>query len=150
MDIKKLQSEIASDEGEKLEVYLDHLNLPTIGIGHLIKDSDPEYGSDIGTPITQERCDELFEQDITSTIHECKILYEDFDKLPEECKLIIANMMFNMGRPRLSGFKKMRQAVIDGDWHEAGLQMKDSKWYKQVTNRADRLVKRMQSIGKEE
>ena len=68
MDIKQLQSEIASDEGEKLEVYLDHLNLPTVGIGHLIKEDDPEYGCAVGTPITQERCNELFEQDINRNI----------------------------------------------------------------------------------
>ena len=37
MDINKLQDEIEADEGLKLEVYLDHLNLPTMGIGHLIK-----------------------------------------------------------------------------------------------------------------
>ena len=56
-------------------------------------------------------------------------------------------MMFNMGRPRLSKFKKMIQAIRDGDWIEAGNQMKDSRWYKQVTNRADRLISRMKAVG---
>ena len=55
-------------------------------------------------------------------------------------------MMFNLGYPRLSGFKKMRQAVIDGDWFEASVQMTDSKWYRQVPNRAKRLVERMKNI----
>ena len=41
MNIKKLQQEIAEDEGIKLEVYLDHLNLPTCGVGHLVLESDP-------------------------------------------------------------------------------------------------------------
>tara|TARA_R100000963_G_C4636931_1_gene100911 strand:- start:899 stop:1351 length:453 start_codon:yes stop_codon:yes gene_type:complete len=148
MDLKKLQNEISSDEGVKLEVYLDHLGLPTIGCGHLILEQDEEYGCEVGTKITQERCDDLFTKDLLSTVQECKKLYEDFDKLPDECKLIIANMMFNMGRPRLSGFKKMHQAVMDGDWHEASLQMRDSKWYNQVTKRAERLCKRMEAIGK--
>jgi lysozyme len=56
-------------------------------------------------------------------------------------------MMFNMGRPRLSQFKKMIQAIRDGDWIEAGNQMQDSRWYKQVTNRADRLISRMKAVG---
>ena len=56
-------------------------------------------------------------------------------------------MMFNMGRPRLSQFKKMIQAIRDGDWIEAGNQMQDSRWYKQVTNRADRLISRMKAGG---
>ena len=32
MDIKKLQDEIEEDEGFKLEIYLYHLNLTTLGI----------------------------------------------------------------------------------------------------------------------
>ena len=55
--------------------------------------------------------------------------------------------MFNLGYPRLSGVKKMRQAVIDGDWFEASVQMTDSKWYRQVPNRAKRLVERMKNVG---
>ena len=147
MDIKQLQKEIAEDEGIKLEVYNDHLGLPTCGIGHLILEQDAEYGRALGTEITQERCDELFEQDINSVLLDCKKLYEDFHQLPKEVQHIIANMMFNMGYPRLSKFKKMRQAIIDGDWFEASVQMQDSKWYKQVPNRANRLIDRMKNLS---
>ena len=147
MDIKKLQKEIADDEGVKLEVYTDHLGLRTCGIGHLILEQDKEHGWEIGKEISQERCDELFAQDMEWTFKDCRRLYEDFDQLPEEAQHVIANMMFNMGYPRLSKFKKMHQAVMDGDWFEASVQMVDSKWYKQVPNRAQRLVDRMASIG---
>ena len=90
--------------------------------------------------------DKLFDQDIIETIEECKKLYYDFDDLPEEAQLIICNMMYNMGRPRLSRFHKMKRAVENRDWKEASNQMKDSKWYRQVTNRADRLCNRMENI----
>ena len=40
----------------------------------------------------------------------------------------------------------MKKAVDARDWVEAGNQMKDSRWYNQVTTRADRLVERMKSI----
>ena len=66
--------------------------------------------------------------------------------MPEEAQLIIANMMFNMGRPRLSKFKGMKAAIDAGDYHRAAVEMVDSRWYQQVTNRADRLVARMRSI----
>ena len=56
-------------------------------------------------------------------------------------------MMFNMGRSRLSGFKKFRAAIADKDWLECATQMEDSRWHKQVTNRANRLIKRMESVG---
>jgi lysozyme len=146
MDIEILKEEIKADEGYKNEIYLDHLGLPTLGVGHLIKETDPEYGLEVGTHIDDERVNELFEQDLNVTLGECTLLYDDFYLLPEEAQLIIANMMFNMGRPRLSKFVKFKKAVDDRDWQEASNQMKDSKWYRQVTLRAERLCRRMASI----
>ena len=146
MDIDQLRETLKVDEGVKNEIYLDHLGLPTCGIGHLITEDDPEHGLEVGTYIDEERVNELFDQDVQVTLGECRLLYEDFDDLPEEAQQIIANMMFNMGRPRLSKFKKMKEAVDGRDWIEAGNQMMDSRWYKQVTTRADRLVRRMQAI----
>ena len=146
MDIERLKEEIKEDEGYKNEIYLDHLSLKTLGVGHLIKETDPEYDLEVGTHIEDERVNELFEQDINVTIDECRKLYYDFDKLPEEAQHIIANMMFNMGRPRLSRFHKMKRAVENREWKEASNEMKNSKWYRQVTNRADRLCNRMENI----
>lgn len=146
MNIEQLREELKIDEGVKYEVYLDHLGLPTCGIGHLIKDTDPEHGLPVGAEIPEERVNELFEEDLKITVDECKLIYNDFDDLPEEAQHIIANMMFNMGRPRLSRFHKMKQAVDNRDWQEASAQMKDSRWYKQVTNRAERLCERMRNI----
>jgi lysozyme len=146
VDIDQLRETLKVDEGVKNEIYLDHLGLPTCGIGHLITEDDPEHGLEVGTHIDDERVNELFDQDVQVTLNECRLLYNDFDDLPEEAQQIIANMMFNMGRPRLSRFHKMKQAVDGRDWIEAGNQMMDSRWYKQVTTRADRLVRRMQAI----
>ena len=146
MDIDKLREELKIDEGVKYEIYLDHLSLPTLGVGHLIKDTDPENGLPVGTKIEEERVNELFDEDIQVTIQECKYLYNDFDDLPEEAQRIIANMMFNLGRPRLSRFLKMKQHVDNRDFVSASEEMKNSKWYRQVTNRAQRLVDRMQNV----
>ena len=146
MNKDKLREEIAEDEGCKYEIYLDHLGLPTCGIGHLITEKDSEHGLEVGTKVDEERVNELFDQDVEVTTNECRLLYNNFDDLPEEVQRIIANMMFNMGRPRLSRFHKMKQAVDSGDWSEAAAQMKDSRWYNQVTNRAQRLVDRMQNV----
>ena len=54
--------------------------------------------------------------------------------------------MFNMGRPRLSKFKGMKRGVDSRDWNAAADEMVDSAWYRQVTNRAERLVTRMRNI----
>jgi len=124
MNLERLQEDLATDEGVVYEVYLDHLGLPTVGIGHLILESDPEYGAEVGTPVTEERVTELFQQDCEIVLADCQILYPDFDDLPEEAQLIIANMMFNMGRPRLSKFKGMKRGVDNRDWDT----MQQMKW----------------------
>jgi lysozyme len=145
--IDRLREELKTDEGCKYEIYLDHLGLPTYGIGHLVTEKDPEYGMEVGTLVDEIRVNEVFEQDIQVTINDCKKVYDDWDSMDETVKLICCNMMFNLGYPRYCKFKKMIQAIKDGDWLEAGNQMKDSRWYKQVTNRADRLISRMRAIG---
>ena len=78
MNIEKLREELKIDEGVKYEVYLDHLGLPTCGIGHLITEDDDEHGKSVGTAVSEERVNELFELDIEATIGECNILYENF------------------------------------------------------------------------
>ena len=147
MDIEILKKELVEDEGCKTEIYLDHLGYKTFGIGHLVRAKDPENDMDIGTPVSDQRVAECFSEDIDKVIEDCIILYEDFYTLPDEVQLIVANMMFNLGRPRLTNFVRMRQAVNKHDWQEAAIQMKDSKWYKQVPNRAERLCERMRNIS---
>jgi len=144
--IEDLKNEIKADEGCVNSVYLDHLNLKTLGVGHLVTEWDEEYDKPVGTTVSDDRVNELFEKDINVTLEECRYLYDDFDSLPEEVQKIIGNMMFNLGRPRLSRFHKMKKAVLDKDWQEAANQMQDSKWYEQVTNRAERLCERMRNV----
>ena len=147
MDLNRLREELEIDEGVKYEIYLDHLGYPTFGIGHLILESDPEHGLEVGISISEDRVIEAFESDVEIVLSDCEILYPDFYDLPEEMQLVIANMMFNMGRPRLSKFKGMKKGVDERDWNKAADEMVDSNWYRQVTNRAERLVQRVRAMA---
>ena len=147
MNIEQLRKELEVDEGVKYEIYNDHLGYPTFGIGHLVRDTDPEAGAALGTPVTEDRVIEAFNQDVETVLSDCNILYDDFGDLPEEAQLIIANMMFNLGRPRLSKFKGMKAGVDAKDWNKAADEMVDSAWYRQVPNRAGRLVERMRALA---
>jgi lysozyme len=147
MDLEQLREQLEIDEGVKYEVYNDHLGYATFGVGHLVLESDPEHGAEVGTPVSESRVVEAFEQDCENVLRDCHILYEDFDDLPEEAQQVIANMMFNMGRPRLSKFKGMKRGVDSRDWNAAADEMVDSAWYRQVTNRADRLVERIRALS---
>ena len=146
MDLSKLREELKQDEGCIYEIYNDHLGYATFGIGHLITENDPEHGQSLGTEVLEDRVIEAFEFDIETVLKDCKILYYDFHSLPEEVQRIIANMMFNMGRTRLSKFKGMKNGVNRRDWNAAADEMVDSVWYRQVTNRANRLVERMRNV----
>jgi lysozyme len=146
MDIEKLKEQLKIDEGVVYSIYKDHLGYPTFGIGHLVLESDPEYGQDVDVPVSEERVDECFEKDVQVVIEDCKKLHDGWDGYPEEAKQIIANMMFNMGLTRLSKFKKHNAALQSGDWKTAAIEGRDSRWYKQVTNRAERLMKRLENI----
>ena len=147
VNVEKLINDLEVDEGCKFEIYNDHLGYPTFGIGHLITEDDPEYGQPLGTPIDEDRVREAFEKDVDRVCMDCLKLYPDFTSLPDDAQLIIANMMFNMGLPRLSQFKKMKAAVEASDWDEAANQMEDSRWFRQVPNRAQRLIERMRLLA---
>lgn len=134
------------DEGVEYKVYADHLGYHTFGVGHLITNEDPEWGQEFDTPVSEERVWEAFEKDLDIAVSECNVLFEDFDSFPEEAQQVIVNMMFNMGRPRLTGFKKFCAAARNGDWKTAAVEGRDSKWYRQVTNRAERLMSRLEAI----
>lgn len=135
------------DEGVVYEVYKDHLGYDTFGVGHLVVESDAEYGQPVGTPVSEERVRECFERDLDISVSECVILYEGkWETFPDEVQQILVNMMFNMGRTRLSKFKKFNAALEDHDWATAAVEGRDSLWYRQVTNRAERLMTRMENV----
>ena len=146
MNREQVQKQLAVDEGIVNAIYLDHLGYATFGIGHLITDKDPEQGCDVGTPISEERVTEAFQADLDIAIGECKVLFDMWETYPGEVQEILVNMMFNLGRPRLSKFKNFKKAVDAGDWKTAGTEGRDSLWWKQVGNRAERLMVRMENV----
>tara|TARA_B100001093_G_scaffold277831_2_gene265528 strand:+ start:121 stop:570 length:450 start_codon:yes stop_codon:yes gene_type:complete len=148
MNIDRVRKQLEIDEGVVYEIYNDHLGYPTFGIGHLVKDTDPEYGFAVGHSVDPERVQEAFEADLTVACSECSILYtSDWDQFPDEVQEILVNMLFNLGRTRLNKFKKMNAALRNRDWNTAAIEGRDSLWYRQVSNRAERLMKRMENVN---
>ena len=139
MNIDKLREQLKIDEGVKYEIYNDHLGYPTFGIGHLITEKDPEHGKPIGTEVSADRVNEVFNSDVQLYINETKKVFPDLDNKPEIIQLVLVNMCFNLGAPRLSNFKKFIAAINDEQWIEASVEMMDSKWARQVGPRAERL-----------
>ena len=147
MDINKLREQLKIDEGVKYQVYDDHLGYKTFGIGHLVKTTDEEYGAPVGTPVSEERVNSVFDKDVETYIDEAKKVFGNLEDMPQEAQLVIVNMTFNMGAPRLSKFKKFIKAIHDEDWATASVEMLDSRWADQVGIRANRLSDRIKAIN---
>mgnify|MGYP003138484543 CR=1 FL=1 len=127
MNMDKLMQELTDDEGCVYEIYEDHLGYATFGIGHLITEKDEEYGKPVGTPVSEERVEECFNQDIKIVCEELDMKEPWWRNLDDTRQRVMANMCFNLGHPRLSNFKT------------AAVEMMDSKWSSQVGDRALRL-----------
>ncbi len=147
MKINKLMEELERDEGVIYKIYKDHLGYPTFGIGHLIVEGDAEKGQPVDTPVSEDRVTRVFGIDIQIVLADCVKLFDDFNELPEEGQRVVANMMFNMGYTRLNKFNNFKAAVNARDWNKAADEMIDSKWYRQVTVRANRLVNRIRDLA---
>ena len=149
MNREAVYEQLKIDEGVVYGIYNDHLGYPTFGVGHLILEDDEEYGRPVGTAVTEERVRACFARDLDIAEGECYTLYGEgvFRLWPDEVQQILVNMMFNMGRPRLSKFKNMNKALWARDWKRAAVEGRDSRWYKQVTQRAERLMKRLENVA---
>ena len=148
MNRESVYEQLKIDEGVVYEIYLDHLGYKTFGVGHLVLESDPEHGYEVGEPVSVERVIECFNSDLDVAVSECVALYgaDIWEGFPGEVQEILVNMMFNLGRPRLGKFKKFNAALENGDWATAGIEGRDSLWHRQVGNRAERLMTRLENV----
>jgi lysozyme len=147
-DLKRLTEQLKTDEGVVYRIYNDHLGNPTFGVGHLVTKNDPEWGLPPGTPVSEKRVWQAFEDDLSLMIEECEILFgqNKFYTYPSIVQEILVNQMFNMGRRRLSTFVKYRAALEKRDWKSAAREGRDSLWYGQVRNRAERLMRMLEEV----
>jgi GH24 family phage-related lysozyme (muramidase) len=151
MNREVLKEQIKRHEGEVLEIYKDSLGYLTFGVGHLVKEDDPEYGQPEGTPVSQERVDEVYDIDFDKHVEECIHVYEskggeDFYSLPEDIQHVLINMTFNLGGTRFGKFNNMWKGVIENDWEKVAVEMEDSRWFKQVGRRSVELQEIVRSV----
>ena len=141
--LRKIKEDIERHEGNVPYVYLDHLGYKTMGIGHLIRQSEPEYLLKVGQGVSKEAIDEYFENDLRIAIDDAQRIFGDLNEHPQGVIRVLVNMSFNLGYPRLNKFVKMKEAVAQKNYLRAADEMKDSKWYTQVGRRGPELFKLM-------
>lgn len=134
IDIDLLKNGLKRDEGFISHAYQDSRGYLTIGYGRLID-------KNLGGGITKDEADLLLTNDIAGTIFELQDNFEWFKGLSPNRKIAIINMVFNLGMPRFKGFKKMIKAIEQGHYLRASTEALDSKWAKQVGERATHIAK---------
>ena len=144
IDMNKLLESVKRHEGYRNKVYLDTLNKRTVGVGHLCVEDfwedDKEYDEDFLMGI--------LEKDLQSAIDQADDMCKDL-KISSDAKIIIIEMIFQLGGNGVSKFRKMWQALQQDppDYAEASVQMLDSRWAKQTPNRAQEMAEHMKHCG---
>jgi len=122
------------DEGFRSKPYLDTVGKLTIGWGRNIEDNG----------ISREEAELMLGNDITEVIKQCTEEFEWYARLNEARKIVILNMVFNLGIGNFKKFKKTIAYIECENYEQAAIEMLDSLWSKQVGSRAVRLSKIMQ------
>ena len=141
--LQRIKEDIERHEGNVPYVYLDHLGYKTMGIGHLIRQSEPEYLLKVGQGVSKEAVDKYFENDLRIAIDDAQRIFGVLNEHPQDVIRVLVNMSFNLGYPRLNKFVKMKEAVAQKNYLRAADEMKDSRWYTQVGRRGPELFELM-------
>ena len=89
----------------------------------------------------------MLAKDLQQAVDDAKEIYNKFGmKGGEELQLVLTQMVFQMGKTRVLGFKKALAAMGTGDYKTAGKEMRDSSWYRQTPKRCERLARIVESL----
>lgn len=129
MDKPTLLKQLKRDEGLRLKMYRDELNVPTIGYGHNLEN-----------PITDRAASVILMDDLEHTLAQLDKRIPWWHQLNDARQNALANMAFQLGVHGLLGFTHMLQALKEGDWHKAQDEALNSRWATQVSGRARRIA----------
>lgn len=131
-----LLEQLRRHEGLRLKPYKDTVGKWTIGIGRNL--------DDVG--ITEAEALHLLANDVKRVKKELDYRIPWWSELPPKAKQVLQNMCFNLGWPRLAGFRKFLDALERRQYSIAADEMLDSRWAQQVGYRARELSDMVRSI----
>ena len=141
--------DLIRDEGEVLHLYYDSVGVPTIGVGFNLRDCRVPDDIAKHITITKEAARELLAIKLSEVLEELRRALPFIERLDPVRRDVLVNMAYNLGVGGLLLFKRTLAAIQAERWADARAFMLDSKWAKQVGDRATRLANQMYS-GKEE
>ena len=133
MDKQKLIEQLRLHEGVEHKPYTDTVGKLTIGVGRNLDDRG----------LSDDEIDYILANDIKIGEDELDVWWKDWRTMDETRQRVVADMLFNMGRPTLAKFKNFLSALQEQDYERASVEMMDSNWARQVKGRADTLARMM-------
>ncbi len=153
----RLITMVKFNEGVRAKVYKDSLGIPTVGVGLNLTRPDAKatllkVGADFDAilagkaKLTDAQIDKLLMQDLQESIEDMQKLFPDFDSFPDDAKLVIIDMRFNLGPSRFRGFANTIKDLKAKKWKSASVRMGQSLWATQVGPRATRSIQMMAAL----
>ncbi|MCK9341129.1 MAG: hypothetical protein M0P37_05205 [Synergistaceae bacterium] len=139
-----LKERIKQEEGLRTKPYLCPAGKRTIGYGHNLEAAPllPEIATffENNGCIMPYMAEDQLDHDISVAEGVARRLFVGFDELSEARRDVLTDMAFNLGEESLSRFAKLRHNVAIKHYENAAKEMENSRWFTQVTNRAQRLI----------
>ena len=135
MDRNRLIDQLRIHEGVEKTVYNDSEGIPTIGVGRNLRDRG----------LSDDEIDYLLSNDIDIVVDELDKVMPWWNDLDEVRLRVLCDLVFNLGMPRFSGFKKSISYMKQQMWDQAADELLDSKWARQVGRRAQTLSEMMRT-----
>lgn len=130
---ESLKKMLMRHEGLRLKPYHCSAGKLTIGYGRNLEDRG----------ITNAEAEYLLTNDINDAIVECRDSFPWWKGLTNNRKMVVVDMVFNLGLANFKKFKKTIACIEKEAYTTAAIEMLDSRWAAQVGTRADELAHMM-------
>lgn len=153
---EKLYEHMKLREGYKNEVYLDTLNKPTCGIGHLLTKQEQE-DFPVGTEVDDYKIKEWYMEDITTALEAAKKQASILSTDDEHIVIALTSVNYQLGRSWTKKFPTAWKCLCHKEYDRAIDEImyadkdsgRHSRWYKQTPVRVEDFVtaiKRLKEI----
>lgn len=141
MNRDRLKETLRKAEGFAEKPYFD-VSQFSAGFGHRLPESWPvaERGAAETMLVDKETAEDWLEEDISIAVNDVQSLMPVWCEADDVRQEALVEMGFNLGKSRLSKFKRMIAAVNKQDWKEAAFEARNSNWFRQVKGRARRIA----------
>ena len=125
--VLNVQDYIKSNEGFRSKPYMDE-GLLAIGYGRNLQTNG----------ISEKTANQMLKEDVNECITNLVKYYPWYLKRKYNAQIVLIDMCYQMGFPRLSKFENMLGALHDENYILAAVELLDSHYGRKFTNRANR------------